>query len=165
MKRLWAPWRMSYIRKDEEGGCIFCDKPMEGKDAKNLILYRGRHAFVMMNKFPYNNGHVMVVPKRHCVRLEQLTHQESVELFELMSTSIKGLRASLHPDGFNIGMNIGKAGGAGEKHIHVHIVPRWTGDTNFMAIFGEARIIPEYLDETYEKLLEAFAGQSGKECG
>ena len=105
----------------------------------------------------------MVIPKRHCLSLEQLDPQESVELFELINTCIKVLRANLHPEGFNIGINIGRAGGAGEEHIHVHIVPRWMGDTNFMPLFGEAKIIPEHLNETYEKLWETFAGLSGKE--
>jgi len=110
----------------------------------------------MMNKFPYNNGHLMVVPKRHCLKLEQLNEKESQALFHLLKFSTQILKTCLRPHGFNIGMNIGKTGGAGEEHIHFHIVPRWAGDTNFMPILGEAKVIPEYLENTYHKLHTTF---------
>ncbi len=158
MRYLWAPWRIDYILEEKQKGCIFCKKPLERKDNVNLILYQGRYTFVMMNKFPYNNGHVMVIPKRHCPDLERLNDQELQDLFYSLRTTIRILKEKLHPDGFNIGTNIGKVGGAGvDEHIHFHVVPRWVGDTNFMPILGETKIIPEYLKKTYQKLHCAFA--------
>jgi ATP adenylyltransferase len=165
MKYLWSPWRMDYILGKKQRGCIFCKKPMEKKDRENLILYQGRYAFVMMNRFPYNNGHLMVVPKRHCLDLDQLSDKEFQELFFLLSASTQVLKRSLRPHGFNIGMNIGRTGGAGEEHIHLHIVPRWTGDTNFMPILGETKIVPEYLEKTYQKLHSAFKKLRSKKVG
>lgn len=156
MRHLWAPWRMAYILEEKQEGCIFCKKPMEKKDKKNLILHQSDHAFVIMNKFPYNNGHLMVVPKRHCIDLDQLGEKEFQDLSHLLRASTQVLRRCLHPHGFNIGMNVGRVGGAGEEHIHFHIVPRWAGDTNFMPVLGETKIIPEYLEKTYEKLHSAF---------
>jgi ATP adenylyltransferase len=147
---------MNYILRDKEKGCFFCQKLKEKKNLKNLILYQGEYAFVMMNKYPYTNGHLMVVPKRHCLNLEQLDANELRELFELLKTSMRVLKTSLRPHGFNIGMNIGKIGGAGENHLHLHIVPRWAGDTNFMPVIGETKIIPEYLEKTYQKLRSAL---------
>ncbi|MBS3917316.1 MAG: HIT domain-containing protein [Deltaproteobacteria bacterium] len=165
MKHLWAPWRMDYILRRKEKGCIFCLHPRCDGDRDNLILYRGNHAFVMMNRYPYNNGHLMVVPRRHCIDLESLNHFESKELFELLSASIRVLKKSLSPEGFNIGVNIGKVGGAGEDHIHFHIVPRWPGDTNFMPILGETKIVPEYLSNTYQRLHSAFIEHLKKRPG
>jgi len=157
MRYLWAPWRMEYILEEKQRGCIFCKKPIERKDEENLILYQNKYAFVMMNKFPYNNGHVMVIPKHHCRDLEQLGDQEGQELFHLLRVSSRILKRALHPQGFNIGMNIGKVGGAGvDDHVHFHIVPRWTGDTNFMPILGETKVVPDYLEKTYQKLHSAF---------
>jgi ATP adenylyltransferase len=156
MKTIWAPWRMDYIHEKKEEGCIFCKKPLEKKDEKNLILYRGKRAFVVMNKFPYNNGHLMIVPKRHCTDLEELNINEFQELFDVMKISTQALKASLSPHGFNIGFNIGKAGGAGKDHLHLHVVPRWMGDTNFMPTLAETKIIPETLNETYRKLRSVF---------
>ncbi len=156
MEYLWAPWRMDYILGEKEKGCFFCKKLKEKKKKKNLILCEGRFVFVVMNKYPYTNGHLMVVPKRHCLNLEQLNNNESKELFDLLKASIRILKASFQPQGFNIGMNIGKAGGAGEDHLHLHIVPRWVGDTNFMPVIGKTKIIAEYLETTYRKLHPAF---------
>jgi len=156
MKCLWSPWRMEYILSEKKQGCLFCKKLKEKKDRENLILYQSRYAFVIMNKFPYNNGHLMVVPKRHCIYLDQLNDDESQDLFLLLKTSIRILKRTLHPHGFNLGMNIGKIGGAGEKHIHFHIVPRWIGDTNFMPVLGETKVIPEYLEKSYHRLHSAF---------
>lgn len=153
---------MEYILGDKEKDCIFCEKFKKKKDQENLILYQTRYAFVMMNKFPYNNGHVMVVPKRHCHDLDELNDRELRELFHLLKASTQILKSSLHPHGFNIGINIGRAGGAGEEHIHFHIVPRWIGDTNFMPILGETKIIPEYLEHTYQKLRSAYLVLSQK---
>jgi ATP adenylyltransferase len=156
MKYLWAPWRMNYILGEKKKGCFFCKKLKEKKNPKNLILYQGEYVFVIMNRYPYANGHLMVVPKRHSLDLEQLEDGELKELFDLLKVSVKVLKRSLRPHGFNIGMNIGKAGGAGEDHLHLHIVPRWKGDTNFMPVLGEAKIIPEYLERTYQRLHSAF---------
>lgn len=156
MKTMWAPWRMTYIQGEKEEGCIFCKKPLEKRDEKNLILYRGKRTFVVMNKFPYNNGHLMIVPKRHCRDLEELNINEFQELFAVMKVSTQALKTSLSPHGFNIGFNIGKAGGAGEDHLHLHVVPRWIGDTNFMPTLAETKIISECLNETYRKLRPVF---------
>jgi len=157
MKVLWAPWRMSYIGSIKKHGCIFCEKPKENRDKENLILYRGEKCFIIMNRYPYNNGHLMIAPYRHVGDLEALDEDEMIETMKLLKLSIKALKEAYHPDGFNIGVNIGRAAGAGVKgHIHFHIVPRWVGDTNFMPVFSETKIIPEYLEETYEKLLKHF---------
>jgi ATP adenylyltransferase len=156
MKHLWAPWRMDYILGGGKGGCFFCRSLKERKNAENLILYQGEYTFVVMNRYPYTNGHLMVVPKRHCLDLGQLDDRELRELFYSLKVSTQVLRTILHPHGFNIGMNIGKAGGAGEDHLHIHVVPRWPGDTNFMPVIGETKIIPEYLEKTYEKLHSGF---------
>jgi ATP adenylyltransferase len=147
---------MEYILGKKRRGCFFCRKLKEKKNKEHLILYQGEHVFVIMNKYPYANGHLMVVPKRHCLNLEQLDNNESRELFDLLKASVRVLKASFHPHGFNIGMNIGKMGGAGENHLHLHIVPRWAGDTNFMPVIGNTKIVSEYLERTYEKLRSAF---------
>jgi ATP adenylyltransferase len=156
MKMLWAPWRMKYIREGKDKGCFFCEKPKEKRDEKNLILHRENRTFVIMNKFPYNNGHLMIVPNRHCGDPDELDAQEFQELFQVMKVSLRVLKAALSPHGFNIGFNIGKAGGAGEEHLHLHVVPRWTGDTNFMPVLGETKVLPEYLNETYHHLCSLF---------
>jgi ATP adenylyltransferase len=170
MNYLWAPWRMDYILNGNQKGCIFCKKPMEKKDKQNLILYRSKYAYVMMNRFPYNNGHLMVFPKSHCPDLEELGDREFQELFALLKISTRILRDRLHPQGFNIGMNIGKVGGAGfDEHIHFHIVPRWIGDTNFMPVIGGTKVVPEYLEKTYQKLYPVFRffgeGRRGQKGG
>jgi len=125
---------------------------MDRQNEKNFILWQSNYGFVIMNKFPYNNGHLMVVPRRHCIDLDQLSNEELQELFYLLKVSTQALKECLHPHGFNIGINIGNVGGAGEDHIHLHIVPRWRGDTNFMPVLSETKIIPEYLEKTYQKL-------------
>ena len=162
MKYLWAPWRMDYILGEKRTGCFFCRKLKEKEDRKNLILYQGQHVFVVMNRYPYNNGHLMIVPKRHYLDLEQIDDKESKELFELLRASIKVLKACFHPHGFNIGINIGRVGGAGEDHLHLHIVPRWAGDTNFMPVIGETKVVPEYLQKTYQRLHSAFSDLPGR---
>jgi len=156
MRYLWAPWRMDYILEKKRKGCIFCNTLTDRQDKKNLILWQSKCAFVIMNRFPYNSGHLMVVPRRHCVDLDQLSNEELQELFYLLKVSTRILKGCLDPHGFNIGINIGNAGGAGEDHIHFHIVPRWTGDTNFMPVLSETKVIPEYLEKTYRKLNSAF---------
>jgi ATP adenylyltransferase len=162
MKTLWAPWRMTYVHQKKDVGCIFCKKPLEKKDERNLILYRGEETFVVMNRFPYNNGHLMVVPKRHCTDLDELNDREFRELFDVMKVSTQVLERSLSPHGFNIGFNLGPGGGAGLEHLHLHIVPRWMGDTNFMPVLGETKVMPEYLNETYRRLRSAFRDHMGR---
>ena len=157
MKYLWAPWRMDYILGEKKKGCFFCRKLKEKKYRENLILHKGKHVFVVLNKYPYNNGHLMIVPKRHYLSLEKLSDKESQELFDFLRVSVKVLKACFRPHGFNIGMNIGRVGGAGEDHLHLHIVPRWTGDTNFMPVMAETKVVPEYLEKTYQRLHSAFS--------
>ena len=151
---LWTPWRMEYIlSNDKSGGCIFCEKPGEDRDRENLILHRGKGVFVIMNRYPYNNGHLMVAPYTHTGDMEGLSESEMSELFSEVRRSVGILRKVMNPDGFNIGMNLGKAAGAGiEDHLHVHVVPRWNGDTNFMPVLADVKVMPEYLDDTYMKL-------------
>ena len=157
MKQLWAPWRMEYIKKDKPDECIFCLLPKEGDDAKNYILYRGHSVFIIMNIFPYNSSHLMVSPFKHIGCLTKQNASENKEMTQLIHSSIKILRSVINPEGFNIGYNIGKAGGAGyDEHIHCHIVPRWIGDTNFMPVLGETKVHPEHLQATYNKLLPQF---------
>lgn len=156
MKILWAPWRIKYILGKKEG-CIFCDKVKENKDKENYVLLRGKNAFVMLNTFPYNNGHLIVAPYKHVPDLEGLEKDELSELMELVKTCTQILKKALKPEGFNVGINLGKVAGAGvEGHIHIHIVPRWGGDTSFISAVGNTKIIPESLDDTYNKLLAAL---------
>jgi ATP adenylyltransferase len=147
---------MAYILQEKKRGCFLCQGLLDRKDEENLIVYRGSSAFVIMNRFPYNNGHLMVVPRRHRLRLEDLSAREGQELFHLLQVSVRVLESSLGPHGFNIGLNLGKAGGAGEEHVHFHIVPRWAGDSNYMPVLGETKVIPEHLSETYRKLRVMF---------
>lgn len=151
---------MDYIEAPKEpptGTCIFCDKPGETSDAENLIVTRGETCFVILNSFPYNNGHVMVVPYRHVARFDELTVPERDELGALTARSIEVLDAIYRPEGHNIGINMGAAAGAGiAAHIHQHIVPRWPGDTNFMPVVADTRVLPEALQASYEKVLAGF---------
>jgi len=153
MENLWAPWRIEYILGKKPKGCIFCDKPAESRDEENLILYRGRYNFIIMNAFPYNNGHMMVVPYRHTATLAGWHPEEQQEMMELADLGVELLRESMRPDGFNLGINMGSVAGAGvADHIHLHIVPRWNGDTNFMPVLSNTRVISEALRATYGKL-------------
>jgi len=157
METLWAPWRMEYILNGKENGCIFCNRQNQGGDAEKLVLYRGEHTIIMLNKYPYNNGHLMVAPKRHVALLEDLQPQEANELMAAMQRSVVLLRQVFSPQGFNIGANLGKVAGAGvADHLHFHIVPRWEGDTNYMPIIADTRVIPEQLADTYKRLAEVF---------
>ncbi len=162
MERLWAPWRMTYIsgasaKAYPQGACVFCLKWQEREDAENLVLFRGTTCYIMMNLFPYTNGHLMVVPVRHTADLSALSEAERLEVFALGQKGIEALTRAIHPDGFNIGMNLGRVAGAGiADHLHLHIVPRWNGDTNFMPVLGETRVISEGLTETYEKLVRVL---------
>lgn len=153
MKMLWAPWRMEYIRSKKPKGCILCGKPEETDDTGNYILYRGKKNFVILNAYPYNPGHVMVAPYRHLASLEDFTDEELHEHYTIVSRVVKVLREVVNPAGFNLGVNIGKVAGTGiEDHVHTHIVPRWLGDTNFMPVVGEMRVISEGLAATYQQL-------------
>ncbi len=154
---LWAPWRMEYILQEAEKGCIFCDKPKETADRDNLILYRGETTFVIMNRYPYNNGHLMVVPLRHLADLGEMNAEERLEMMSLTASCVEILRTAIHPQGFNIGMNLGAIAGAGiDDHLHMHIVPRWQADTNFMPIIGHTKVVSEGLWETYDRLRHHF---------
>ena len=157
MKQLWAPWRMEYVKSEKSDECIFCSLPKANDDTKNYILHRGQSAFIIMNIFPYNSAHVMVSPFRHIGCLTAQNADEAKEMNNLTRKSIEIFRAAINPEGFNVGYNIGKAAGAGyDEHIHCHIVPRWTGDTNFMPVLGETKVHPEHLKTTYKKLLPHF---------
>ncbi len=157
MERIFAPWRIRYIMSPKHEGCIFCDFPKENRDEERLIVYRGEKCFVMMNNYPYNPGHVMVAPYRHVGSLEELDESEALEIIKLSQRAVKVIRETMDPDGFNIGINLGKVAGAGiEDHIHLHIVPRWNGDTNFMPVIADVKIIPEAVEETYKKLRSGF---------
>ena len=154
MEYLWAPWRMQYIEQGEKiSGCIFCVLPAEQDDQKNLILYRGKHAFIMLNGFPYNNGHMMVAPFKHTSDMYELSDEELLEINHLVRYAIRLLSATMSPDGYNLGVNLGRTAGAGVvDHIHWHIVPRWNGDTNFMPVVANVKVLPDSLQSTYNKL-------------
>jgi ATP adenylyltransferase len=155
MERIWAPWRMEYILGPKDSECIFCFEPCQ--DTKRQVLRRENHALVLLNKYPYTNGHLLVVPKRHVDRTYLLPADESQALHELLEKSVATIEKVLSPDGMNVGMNLGTVAGAGIKdHAHYHIVPRWNGDTNFMPVLGSVRMINQHLQETYEQLLPSF---------
>jgi len=154
MEFVWAPWRIEYILGEKDKDCIFCVKPRQDKDRENLILFRGQKNFVILNRYPYNPGHLMVAPHKHVASLSALNDAETLEHFQLVSRCVEMLKAEMNPDGLNIGINLGRSGGAGiEEHIHTHIVPRWNGDTNFMTVLADVRAVPEALLATYDKLL------------
>jgi len=157
MKRLWSPWRIKYILSPKSQNCVLCEKMADNRDRENYILYRSSKGCIMLNLYPYNSGHLMVVPLKHVPSLEQLNQEELLDLMNLTVKGIEALRSALKPEGFNIGINIGKAAGAGiVDHVHIHIVPRWEGDTNFMAVMAETKVIPELLDQTYDRLIGYF---------
>ena len=157
MKIMWAPWRIEYIRSPKHDGCIFCDFPKENRDKERLILYRGKHCFIIMNNYPYNPGHVMIAPYRHVGRWEDLTDYELLEMMQLSQLMIKALKKTMKPQGFNMGVNLGRVAGAGiDDHVHLHIVPRWNGDTNFMPVIADTKVIPESLEEAYDELKKAI---------
>ena len=158
MESLWAPWRMTYIlNEDKTTGCIFC-LASDGKGTNDLVLGAGTHCLVMMNKYPYNNGHLLVAPCRHLPSLNDLDQKELGDLLETVRRSVHALKQVMNPHGFNVGLNLGRAAGAGiEEHLHFHVVPRWDGDTNFMTVFGEVRVIPEHIKATCDKLRPFFA--------
>ena len=158
MDRLWSPWRYRYVQKaDRQEGCIFCQKPAEQKDSENFIVWRARYNYLILNLYPYTTGHLMIAPYEHVATMEAASEDMLQEMILLAKQAQHHLRSIYNPGGFNVGMNIGEMAGAGiAGHIHMHVVPRWTGDANFMSTVGETRILPEDLSETYRKLKAAF---------
>ncbi len=158
MNHLWSPWRMEYIENhNKTAGCIFCEAQKRADSAENLIALRGEHAFVILNRYPYTSGHVMVVPFEHRPNLEELDSATRAEMMELTARCTKILREIYRTESFNIGANIGEAAGAGVKeHVHIHVVPRWVGDTNFMSTLGSTRVLPERLEDTYQRIRAAL---------
>ncbi len=160
---MWAPWRMAYVSDEHDDRftgprCLFCDLPAEGDDARTLILARGNHCYVILNAYPYATGHLMVVPYAHVDRLTDLAPDAASEIMEAARSAQVVLADAMSPHGFNLGMNQGSAAGAGiEDHLHLHVVPRWSGDTNFMTTIGDLRVMPQALDETYARLKPGFA--------
>lgn len=154
MKHLWSPWRMRYIQNHEkESDCIFCAALKRADDAQNLIIARGQGAFVILNKFPYTSGHLMVAPFDHQPSLELLPPEVRAEMMELVTQALRVLRKIYKPQAFNVGANIGEAAGAGVPgHVHIHVVPRWAGDTNFMSTLAETRVLPELIEETWKRV-------------
>jgi ATP adenylyltransferase len=157
LRQLWAPWRLEYIQgADEQQGCIFCDA-LGAADEEGLVVHRGRHAFVLLNKFPYSSGHLMVAPLRHEGEFGELTADEALDVHRLASAGLGALAETMHPQGFNLGWNLGRIAGAGVlDHVHLHVVPRWAGDTNFMPVLGDTKVLPETLEDTRRKLVEAW---------
>ena len=157
-QRLWAPWRLEYIRGAKDGECIFCAKPDAADDEQAHIVGRGERCFAMLNTYPYNNGHLMVAPYRHVPSLEELEEPDLLELMTMTQRALAALREVYAPEGFNIGVNQGKVAGAGiEDHVHLHVVPRWGGDTNYMPVIGSTRVLPQSLDDSWRELSRALA--------
>jgi len=156
-KNLWAPWRLEYIKGEKEPGCIFCTRLARSTDEADYILHRGERAFVILNAYPYTNGHLMIVPFEHTSELDALDDATLGEMDQLLKRSIIALKKAFNPQGFNVGWNIGRCAGAGvEEHVHEHVVPRWNGDTNFMPVLGEVTVIPDTLAETWKSLRAVF---------
>ena len=157
MEQLWAPWRLEYIRSaDEQPGCVFC-RAAELPDEEGLVVHRSEFAFVMLNKYPYAGGHLLVAPFRHLGELGELTSEEALDIHRLVSVSLGVLAQVMRPQGFNLGWNLGRIAGAGViDHVHEHVVPRWAGDTNFMPVLADVRVMPEALEETRRKLVAAW---------
>ena len=157
---LWAPWRLKYVKdasKDSADECIFCSKPSEEDDAGNLIVQRGEHCFVILNLYPYTNGHLMVAPYQHVGRIQDIPAETTAEMMALAQRAIAVIQREYEPHGFNVGFNQGRVAGAGvEHHIHMHVVPRWGGDTNFMPVLADTRVMPQTLEQTYEALRGEF---------
>ena len=159
MENLWTPWRMKYISGDSNPGgeCVFCASPKIADGPSNLIVHRGENVFAILNRFPYTTGHLMVVPFLHVPSIEDLAPATRTEMMEMVNSALGVLRTVYHPDGFNVGINMGSAAGAGiAEHAHIHIVPRWGGDTNFMSTIGETRVLPEELEESFKRISAAW---------
>lgn len=158
MKVLWAPWRMEYILSDKTGSCFICEAAQVEPSASNLLLYRTGNAVVMMNRYPYSNGHLLVAPIWHTPDLSELPPEHFADLMDLFRFSLKALEEAMSPEGFNAGLNLGKSAGAGlADHLHWHIVPRWQGDTNFMPVIAGERVMPEALGTTYDRIYPLFS--------
>jgi ATP adenylyltransferase len=157
MKRIFAPWRYKYVRNPSSEVCIFCKAASSDDDKKSGVLFRGKFSFAIMNKYPYNNGHIMVAPYKHTGNFGELIEDEMLEMSLIMQEWQQVIKKAMNPDGFNVGMNIGRVAGAGfENHLHYHLVPRWNGDTNFMPIIGETKVVPISIDEAYDILLKVY---------
>lgn len=158
MERLWAPWRLEYVQSaDKQEGCVFCRAAESGDDEASLVVHRGERAFVLLNKFPYASGHLLVAPYRHVAEFGGLDDDEALELHRLAAQGLDALRAAYGPEAFNLGWNIGRPAGAGiVDHVHLHVVPRWTGDTNFMPVLGDVKVLPEHLVATRQRLAAAW---------
>ncbi|MBI5014293.1 MAG: HIT domain-containing protein [Deltaproteobacteria bacterium] len=155
---LWAPWRVEYVRGPKAEGCVFCRALAAGEDREHLVLHRGESTFVVLNRFPYTSGHLMVVPRRHVALPEDLSAAEASELWAMLATSKRALDAFLAPQGYNVGLNLGAAAGAGvADHLHLHVVPRWVGDTNFMPVIGDVRVVSQHLLDVYDGLAARFS--------
>jgi ATP adenylyltransferase len=157
VKRLWAPWRLEYVQSaEEQTGCVFCDATAGG-DEEQLVVHRGEHALVVLNKFPYASGHLMVAPYTHTARLGDVSDDEALEMHRLAAAALDVLAEAMHPQGYNLGWNLGRIAGAGVvDHVHLHVVPRWAGDTNFMPVLADVKVIPEALEDTRTKLAAAW---------
>ena len=158
IKQLWAPWRLDFITQEtKDSGCIFCRVQKEGNDRENLVLFRAKEVYVILNKYPYNNGHMMVVPNKHTNNLSELGPEELNAIWNYARIATETLKQACKPHGFNLGMNLGEAGGAGIlEHLHLHIVPRWGGDTNFMPVLADTKSMPQHLAETYDLFFPYF---------
>ena len=158
MDRLWTPWRYAYVNKEKPpDGCLFCEKARSKEDRENYVIYRGERNFILLNIYPYNNGHVMIAPYQHAARLEEVDEETVAEMMRLARRMESVLQRVYHPEGMNLGMNIGACAGAGVAgHIHMHVLPRWIGDVSFMTTIGETRVMPEALPTSWEKLRRAF---------
>ena len=159
MTHLWTPWRSTYMtQKKDKSRCIFCDAAADSSDEKNLVVHRGASCFVLLNRYPYTSGHIMIAPYEHAARLNRIAEATTDEIIRLTRRAENILEETYRPDGLNFGMNLGQAAGAGiEQHIHMHVLPRWNGDANFMTSVGNTRVIPEALEDTYAKLKSGFA--------
>lgn len=163
MEQLFAPWRIEWVKREDRGDridCVFCELPKRGEDREELLVARSERAYALLNNYPYNPGHALVIPKRHIEELRDLTSDELLVLGRLTQRTIDAIDTAMEPDGFNVGLNIGRAGGGSIDHLHTHVVPRWTGDTNFMAVLDETKLIVQALADTYVEVHDAFADQS-----
>ena len=163
MEYLWTPWRSTYMKeKKDKTKCVFCEAAASTEDARNLVVSRGQFCFVILNRYPYTSGHLMIAPYRHVSRLTAVETEATTEMMQLVRQAETILQEAYSPDGLNLGMNLGEAAGAGiEQHIHMHVLPRWKGYANFMTSIGGTRIIPETLEETYRKVREGWEGITG----
>lgn len=153
IKQLWAPWRMEFIKGEKPGECVFCAALTQKEDRKNLVLHRADKAFIILNKYPYNNGHLMIVPNRHIADFAQLEDEELLAIAQLSRSAVKALTEAYKPEGFNLGMNLGQSAGAGIKdHLHLHVLPRWGGDTNFLPVIAETKSMHQHLEGSYDQL-------------